>query len=46
MVRLRENQVPQNTPMTRENSTIVVARAARAFTTSSSALAVLFLDLL
>ena len=25
MVRLRENQVPQNTPITNENNTIVVA---------------------
>jgi hypothetical protein len=39
-VRLRENQVPQNTPITREKSTMVVAWAARIFTARSSALAV------
>ena len=35
MVRLSENQVPQNTPITRAKSTIVVAWAARTFTDSS-----------
>src|SRR4029450_7149626 len=37
MVRLRENQVPQNTPITNENNTIVVAWAVRIFTASSLA---------
>ena len=36
MVRLRENQVPQNTPITRANRTMVVARAARILTVASS----------
>jgi hypothetical protein len=37
MVRLRENQVPQNTPMTRAKRTMVMTWATRVFTALSSA---------
>src|SRR4029450_7776298 len=36
MVRLRENQVPQNTPMTRAKRTTVMTWATRVFTARSS----------